>query len=143
MKNFNFSVNIFNYFFWKISIFSLNFQIFCWNLRFYASDQKLLLVIFYVKLYLGISVWVPLWHGWGRQETPLVAMNGLQLTDLFFKLGGSGNFTMVSDTEKKIIWFINWRCINLKFSKFWPHNIHTHCVSKVFYHFPLYGIKLP
>ena len=54
--------------------------------------------------YLGKSVWVPLWHGWGRQETPLVAINGLQPTDLFFIAGGSGNFTMVSLVVRVITW---------------------------------------
>ncbi len=46
---------------------------------------------------LGMSVWVPLWHGWGLQDTPLVSMKGLQLTALFLQSMGSGSLTTCSD----------------------------------------------
>ena len=56
---------------------------------------------------LGPSVWVPLWHGCGRQDTPLVIMMGFVITALFRMSGTSAGFTIVSVTVLvTVLWMI-------------------------------------
>ena len=57
--------------------------------------------------WLGKSVCVSLWQGWGRHETPLVCMNGLVNVPLFRWLTGSGWRMITSFTSSRTFWVCN------------------------------------
>ena len=58
-----------------LNFFNEKYQMFWWNFWFYACDQKLLLVTFYVKSYLEdrklVLCWLLLWY---PEESPLLAV---------------------------------------------------------------------